>query len=118
IIPLAVPYEDTRQTEVRNPARCRNWRTALEAVVFTRAGEMRPLDEDQASCTGRLPPLRRPLFTATGPSGYARAGGSASRRSHSDNGLLQNRSPALAGIIGARLEWTAAMISSVSIPCR
>jgi hypothetical protein len=33
-------------------------------------------------------------------------------------GLLQNCRPALAGIIGARREFTAAMISSVSIPCR
>jgi hypothetical protein len=33
-------------------------------------------------------------------------------------GLLQNCRPALAGIIGARCEFTAAMISSVSIPCR
>jgi hypothetical protein len=31
---------------------------------------------------------------------------------------FQNCRPALAGIIGARLEFTAAMISSVSIPCR
>ncbi len=30
----------------------------------------------------------------------------------------QSRRPALAGIIGARLAWTVAMISSVSIPCR
>jgi len=34
------------------------------------------------------------------------------------NWVLQNCRPALAGIIGARREFTAAMISSVSIPCR
>ena len=33
-------------------------------------------------------------------------------------GSFQNWRPALAGIIGARREFTAAMISSVSIPCR
>jgi hypothetical protein len=30
----------------------------------------------------------------------------------------QSRSPAVADIIGARLAWTVAMISSVSMPCR
>lgn len=33
-------------------------------------------------------------------------------------GFLQNCRPALAGIIGARREFTATMISSVSIPCK
>jgi len=32
--------------------------------------------------------------------------------------VLSELEPALAGIIGARREFTAAMISSVSIPCR
>lgn len=31
---------------------------------------------------------------------------------------FQRRSPAVADIIGARLVWTAAMISSGSMPCR
>jgi hypothetical protein len=34
------------------------------------------------------------------------------------NRVAQKRSPAVADIIGARLAWTVAMISSVSIPCR
>jgi hypothetical protein len=49
IIPLDVSHEDTRQTEVRNPARCRKWRITLEAVVFTEAGERLPLDDRQVS---------------------------------------------------------------------
>ena len=32
--------------------------------------------------------------------------------------VAQSRSPAVADIIGARLAWMVAMISSVSMPCR
>ncbi len=42
----------------------------------------------------------------------------ASARSHVRVLVAQSRSPAVADIIGARLAWTVAMISSVSMPCR